>query len=119
MKKFLEYYSDDIKRFFPNFKPSDTEGKEIFFVLRNLFPVGLFIYALRENDTAEIILDYAVPSYRDLNNAKFLMKTTPKFFKEKGIKRLVTYSDVPKHVEYLLKIGFEKGEKPNEYIKNI
>ncbi len=119
MKKFLEYHSKDIAKYFPNFTPKDVEGKEIFFVLRNLFPVGLFIYETREDGTAVIILDYAVPSYRDLNNAKFLMKATPKFFKEKGIKRLVTYSDVPEHIAYLKKIGFAQKENSNEFYKEI
>ncbi len=119
MKKFLEFYRDDIKKFFPDFKPEDVEGKEIFFVLRNLFPVGLFIYEIKENNTAKIVLDYAVPSYRDLNNAKFLMKTTPKFFKEKGITRLVAYSDVEAHIKYLKKIGFSEGSAPNEFVKEI
>jgi hypothetical protein len=119
MKKFLEFYRDDIAKFFPDFSYDNLEGKKIFFVLRNLFPVGLFIYEEKGDGVAEIILDYAVPSYRDLNNAKFLMKTTPKFFKENGIHKLVAYSEVEQHVAYLKKIGFEKGEKPNEFVKKI
>jgi hypothetical protein len=119
MKKFIEFYSDDIKKYFPQFKEEDVQGKKIFLVLRNLFPVGLFIYEEKSDGTAEIILDYAVPSYRDLNNAKFLMKTTPKFFKENGINKLVAYSDVDEHVNYLKKIGFKESEEPGKFIKEL
>ncbi len=106
MLKFIEYYKNDIVKFFPDFKTEDTEGKEIFLVLRNMLPVGLFVFEIKNDGVAEIILDYAIPSYRDLNNAKFLLKTTPNFFKEKGIDKLVTYSRVPEHISYLKKIGF-------------
>ncbi len=119
MKKFLEFYRDDIRKYFPQFQPEMVEGKEIFFVLRNVLPVGLFIFEIRENGTAEIILDYAIPSYRDLNNAKFLMKTTPNFFKEKGINKLITYSDVDEHIKYLKKIGFKEGSAPNQFVKEL
>jgi hypothetical protein len=119
LKKFTEFYSEDILRFFPDFSFAHLEGKKVFFILRNLLPVGLFAFEISDDNSAVIYIDYAVPSYRDLNNAKFLYKTEPEFFKKLGCEKIITHSNVEAHKKYLLKIGFTEDKNKNEFIMKV
>ncbi len=88
--------------------------------MRNLVPVGIFIYKVRSLDEAEILLDYAIPDYRDLKNAKYLYYAASEFLKEKGIKNLIAKSEVDKHRNYLKKVGFEEdNENENIFRKKL
>lgn len=120
LQKFLNYYNEDIRRFFPNFKSEIIEEDKSFFILRNLIPVGLFVY--RELSDKEILieLDYAIPDYRDLKNARFVYFAQAYHLKAKGFKTLHAISDIDKHKKYLIKIGFkEERNKTGYFSKEI
>ncbi len=120
LNKFLDFYSNDINKFSPEFNRHKIEEANYFFILRNLVPVGIFIYKLRSSNEAEILLDYAIPDYRDLKNAKYLYYAASEFLKEKGIKNLIAISDVNKHRNYLKRVGFkEDTEKKNIFRKQL
>ena len=120
LNKFLDFYSNDINKFLPEFNRHKIEEANYFFILRNLVPVGIFIYKLRSSNEAEILLDYAIPDYRDLKNAKYLYYAASEFLKEKGIKNLIAISDVNKHRNYLKRVGFkEDTEKKNIFRKQL
>jgi len=120
LNKFLDFYSNDIKKFSPEFNRYKIEEANYYFILRNLVPVGIFIYRVRSLDEAEILLDYAIPDYRDLKNAKYLYYAASEFLKEKGIKNLIAKSEVDKHRDYLKKVGFEEdNENENIFKKRL
>ncbi len=68
LSMFLRYYAEDIKRFFPSFSYSPRERHLIWFIPRDLVPVGLFIAEPKDPDTLSIQLDYVIPGYRDLHS---------------------------------------------------
>ncbi len=120
LKKFLEYYKKDIKQFFPDFKKEEIEDDKSFFILRNLIPVGLFVY--KEISPTEILieLDYAIPDYRDLKNARFVYFAQSNHFTKKGYKTIYTESNIKTHKKYLHKIGFEETpQNSGKFIKRI
>ncbi|PIW70030.1 MAG: hypothetical protein COW08_04010 [Ignavibacteriales bacterium CG12_big_fil_rev_8_21_14_0_65_30_8] len=117
LNKFLDYYSNDIQKFSPEFDRSKTTDGNCYFILRNLFPVGIFIYKVNKEAEAEILLDYAIPDYRDLKNAEYLYYAASEFLKEKGIKSLITKSSVDKHIKYLKKVGFVEDTENNGIFK--
>jgi len=120
LNKFLDFYSDDIKNFSPEFNRDEIEEANYYFILRNLVPVGIFIYKVRSLDEAEILLDYAIPDYRDLKNAKYLYYAESEFLKEKGTKILIAKSEVDKHKNYLKRVGFkEDTENKNIFRKKL
>ena len=120
LNKFLDFYSDDIKKFSPEFNRYKIEEANYYFILRNLVPVGIFIYKLRSLNEAEILLDYAIPDYRDLKNAKYLYYAASEFLKERGIKNLIAISEVNKHRNYLKRVGFmEDSENKNIFKKQL
>ncbi len=120
LKKFLEFYNNDIKKFFPDFDESKIEDDKSFFILRDLIPVGLFVY--KEKNAHEILieLDYAIPDYRDLKNAHFVYFAQSNHFTKNGYKTLHVESKVSEHKKYLKKIDFiESPVNSGNFIKNI
>ena len=117
LRYFLRYYSRDIGHHFPRFSQDKLSPEQKYtFVLRNAVSVGLFSYH-QEGDCAVIDLDYTIPAYRDLKNTHYLIRDAlSEEFKALGIKRLCTYSTVPKHISYIKKLGFtEDPAQPNLY----
>jgi hypothetical protein len=120
LNKFLDFYNKDILKFFPDFNNEDLKNANCFFILRNLMPVGLFIYEEFSKTQIRIIIDYAIPDYRDLKNGKFIYFAESNFLKEKGYVELLAESSVKVHQKYLLNIGFVKDvEKGNLFKKKL
>jgi hypothetical protein len=120
LRKFLSFYNNDIKKFFPDFNETKIENAKSFFILRNLIPVGLFIY--KEINSQEILieLDYAIPDYRDLKNARFIYFAQSNHFTKNNYKILHAETKIPEHQKYLRKIDFiESPEKSGKFVKNI
>lgn len=117
LKKFVDFYFEDIKIYFPDFSEKQLFECNNVFILRNMIPVGLISYKSM-NDKAEIFLDYVIADYRDLENSKFMMSGDSNYFKEKGINILSAKTDIAKHSDYLLKIGFTK-KADNYYEKTL
>jgi hypothetical protein len=117
LRYFLRYYTRDIGHFFPRFFPDKLSPEQKYtFVLRNAVSVGVFSYHV-EGDCAVIDLDYTIPAYRDLKNTRYLIRDAlDEEFRVQGIRRLCTYTTVPKHVHYIEKLGFiPDPEQPNLY----
>ena len=120
LNKFLNFYKDDILKFFPNFNKSKIEEDKSFFILRNLIPVGLFAYKELSSEEILIELDYSIPDYRDLKNARFVYFAQSNHFNKNGYKILRAETEVNAHKKYLNKIGFtENPTESGNFIKNI
>jgi hypothetical protein len=118
--RFLEFYRDDIARHFPGFAAATLAGTESVFVLRNLMPVGLFVYERRPGGVVAINLDYVVPSYRDLKNAVFLFAGKWDELRAQGFHTFVAKSTVPSHQRYLRRAGFlQDAQSPDVFRKPI
>ncbi len=116
LKKFLEFYFEDIKSFMPDFNASIPSDSEAVFILRDLLPVSLVLY--RKNITGiEILADYAIPSYRDMKNAQFFFgKIAETITDAEGV--FTTNPGSSLHNRYLEKIGFVFSGDKKLYIKD-
>ena len=74
--RFIEFYLEDILKFFPEFSKEKLNEGKTYFILRNVVPVGLINYKIISGNKAKIELDYAIPDYRDLKNAR--LRSLPK-----------------------------------------
>ncbi|MCF8243490.1 MAG: hypothetical protein K9J16_19105 [Melioribacteraceae bacterium] len=111
LKEFLNFYKDDIIKFFPEFDLEKFKDAKVYFILRDMNTAGLFIFKEITESKIRILLDYATPDYRDLDNARFIFYTT-NFMNKKGYTEAVTESHHKLHDNYLKKLGFEKtGEQ--------
>ncbi|MCC7117623.1 MAG: GNAT family N-acetyltransferase [Anaerolineales bacterium] len=106
LKNFLEFYKKEISEFVPTYRFQPSPGHLVVFVLRNMLPVGVLIVRA-EGKQAEIFLDFVIPGYRDFRAGKFLFERSFDYFREKGIKRLVSEPGNAVHEAYLKRMGFQ------------
>lgn len=119
LKHFLGFYKEDIARFFPGFDLGKLAEPKCVFILRNLMPVGLFVYEARPEGAADVHLDYAAPEYRDLKNARH-------FYGEVGsltgrsCRTFRMRTETSEVASYLGAMGFEKDASESDlYVKEI
>lgn len=109
---FLDFQSDDIHRFFPNFEydPQEGDGTRLaLLVLRDLVPAGVVLGVVR-GERLDVDLDYVVPQYRDLKVGRFLFVDEAAYFRGLGIREIVSPADTKAHAKYLVRIGFRPVE---------
>jgi hypothetical protein len=117
---FMRYYADDIKAFFPDFEDDRRASTHRVFILRNMQPVGLFIYTIKPDATARVEMDYVAPEYRDLKNAHYLFTHGAKYLYRQGIRRIIAPSFRDSHAKYLRRVGFTPLETQSDmYIKHL
>jgi hypothetical protein len=112
LDKFLAFYHDDMKSFQPVglMEPKDADLK--LYILRNMEIAGVFLAKKNDQGDAEILLDYAVPRYRDFQLGRYLFEDNKAVFARMGVKRLIASSSSDSHTKYLKKMGFEvSGDK--------
>jgi hypothetical protein len=115
VRRFLEFYREDIARFFPEFKLEKSKKYRACFCLRNVRPTNLIIFSELSEKEIMVDLDYAIPEYRDMKTGKFVY--------DEGIKRLgldegqvfVSRNAEEAHNSYLRALGFVKRD--DVYIK--
>ena len=113
LKNFLSFYECEISKF-THLDASAVERSEVrFFVLRNMVVAGVFICSLKDSDTLTIDLDFATPMYRDFKIGRFIFEKQRSFFRDMGIKRLISVSDNHAHTKYLARMGFSHGAGDN------
>lgn len=109
LQKFLNFYKDDIRHFFPNFEYIPSKNTVSFYVLRNMTVAGLFLAHRVGEDTLKVGLDYSIPEYRDYKNGKYLYESLKENFKKQNYKRVVSEAGSENHKKYLKKLGFIKN----------
>ena len=116
---FLNNYSNDIKKFFPDFTKADDKDK-IILINCEESPAGIFIAKEEDAGLLTVKLDYTTPAYRDCSAGKFLYH----HLKSLGIKKIDAETKIPSHERYLKKMGFkakritgDKEKSPDFYIK--
>lgn len=111
LQRFIMYHSKDIKRFFPSFDPDvqtgTLGGTECCLILRETLPVSLVAFRKGEGREIEVVLDYAVPAYRDFKNGKFFFDTIISQIAQPGTV-FAAVGGVPAHSAYLRKLGFKQ-----------
>jgi hypothetical protein len=107
LPNFLAYYARGIWQFFPDFDLAKLNNPRCIFILRNLLPVGLFIYT-EEKPDIKIHLDFVADDYRDLKSARFLFNRAHTAVAFEGFTHFAAASGSAKHTEYLLRLGFEE-----------
>ena len=111
IRRFVLFYARDIKRFFPSFDP-DYEtgtliGTECCFILRETMPVSLVAFRREPGGEISVVLDYAIPQYRDLKNGKFFFGIAVSKIAAPGTV-FAAVGEVPEHIAYLRRIGFRE-----------
>ena len=108
VEKFLNFYANDIKDFFPNFIYQFTLQQHIsFVVLRDAAIANIFIATIDSIGNATVQINYTVPQYRDYKVGRFIFEKEKTFLHSSNIKQVV-YTEVSnkKHLHFLQVMGF-------------
>lgn len=121
LKSFFDYYKNEIKKYFPDFKFTLSGSDLSFFILRNMVPAGVFIASQHDKESLFINLDFVKPEYRDFKIGKFIFEDNEKYFREKGYKKLFCFTSNKEQNSYLKKMGFREfnNEGKSCMLRNI
>lgn len=109
--KFLDFYGEDIKTYFPDLNETQLTGNLNFVVLRDLVIANIFSAEVLDNGDAVVALNYTTKKYRDYKVGKFIFEKEKQYLISKGIKRIVYKHAANKsHIQYLKTLGFEAYE---------
>jgi hypothetical protein len=113
VQRFLRFYGGDISQFFPSFSSEKLDGVKGCFILRETLPVSLVLFRKDIGDEFAILLDYAIPAFRDFKNAKFFFSTAAARIASPGM-FFSAVGEVPAHISYLRRMNFDEvGRRPD------
>jgi len=113
LEAFLNFYSVQIKKFQPDFFNEARNSDLNLFVLRDMVPAGLLMGKIEHNGKLAVQLDFVVPKYRDFKIGTFLFEDNGTYFREKGIREVISKPGSEKHNKYLREMGFKLIEGAN------
>jgi hypothetical protein len=126
LKAFIAHHESDMKRFSPGFTAESVQGYESVFVLRDTVPASLALFKRRGEGVFELLLDYAVPAYRDYKSADYFFTAIANDLAGAREARFYERTAAPAHMAYLKKLGFVPTGKPpslpgegEEYVKTV
>lgn len=105
LANFLAYHARGIWQTFPDFDMDLLKNPRCIFILRNLLPVGLFIYT-EEPPDIHVQLDYVAEDYRDLKSARYLFTRPRNNETFKGFEHFIAAGGPAWHTAYLRRLGF-------------
>jgi hypothetical protein len=119
LKEFIDFHREDISRFFPGFELHRVAEPRCVFTLRNLMPVGLFVYE-EQTPAVRIHLDYVTPEYRDLKNARYLYSSQAGRLRQEGFSEFLVKAESEAFEGYVRQLGFApKPGEPGAYSRAI
>ena len=106
LRRFLEFYDREIRRFIPGARYQPAAGDLTLFVLRDMVPAGLLIGRMEGHGRLRVTLDFVIPQYRDFKIGRYLFGDEREFFRSRGITEIVSEPGTPQHAAYLRRMGF-------------
>ena len=116
---FLDYYKDEIVKFFPDFPKQkyilkkETERPFALIILRDAAVAGVVLGKRNQKNELFVLVDFVIPQYRDMKPGKFLFQKNLGFFREHGFDSIATIPKNKEHYQYLKKIGFKEESRAN------
>jgi hypothetical protein len=110
LEHFLFLHKNDLTNNFNINQVNVDEADISFYILRDITPAGVFVGSRFDQNTLRIDLDYVSPPYRDFLIGKYLYTKQKELFLDKGFNKLITYTNNPKHINYLKKMNFIRAE---------
>lgn len=116
--EFLDFYKEDISKFFEPFDLSKLQSPLIIYTLRDMVTAGLFIGEIHETDGGKkeirIVVDYVTPAFRDFKCSTFFYANVKELADDHDIEHFVIQTANKLHTPYLVRTGF-KSLSPSMY----
>jgi len=111
--QFLNFYKEDISKYFPVFTYDRDSEYKAYFCLRDCRPVGLVLFSPISNNELLVELDYTIPEYRDMKTGKYFYHEGLKRIGVDDKKQFVIKDPTEIHRKYLNAMGFKKTGDEN------
>ena len=108
--RFLDFYADDIVKYFPDFKYEKDKSYRAYFCLRDIRPVGLVLFSEIANNEMLVELDYTIPEYRDLKTGLYFYREGIKKLGFDKKKKFVIKDPNERHKKYLMAMDFKQSK---------
>lgn len=118
---FLDFYKNEIHKYFPDFVYKPELNTVSFFVLRNMAVAGIILAREIEKKTLYISLDFAIPEYRDFKPGNYIYSGSDSYFLQLGYEKICIKPRSKKFTNYLKRMGFSQQEINGEllFIKEL
>ena len=116
LKKFLLFHKKDIMEFIPAAPFPPPDDSRIFVILRNALPVSVIIFNEVSRGKFNILLDYAVPRYRDRMSARYFFNFVAKKLRPGEFVEFYAIGGSKKHRAYLKSMWFE-AEENDQFVR--
>jgi hypothetical protein len=117
---FLSFYEKQIRRFQPAFDFQPCADWMPVFILRDAVPAGLVLGTQVAPHRLRIVLDFAIPKYRDFKIARYLFEHRKDIFRERNITDIESPEGHPTHNDYLERMGFKRDpENSTLYVLHL
>ncbi len=105
---FIRRNKKEIESYFPEFAESNS-GDKAFVTLRDLTVANLFIFRMKGEGEANVLINYTIPKYRDYKVGKFIFGQEKEKLLTQGVKK-ISYDKVSHagHAKFLTLLGFTK-----------
>ncbi len=107
-QRFLDFFKDDIAKFFPAFSYNPETDYKAYFCLRDCRPVGLVLFSTISEKELLVELDYTIPQYRDMKTGRYFYHEGLKRVGILSNKQLVIKDPNETHRKYLNAVGFKR-----------
>lgn len=104
---FLDFYKDDIVKYFPRFDFSIEEEFLVALLFSKMETVGLIIAEIKDEETLRICIDYMVPKYRNSQLARTFYQCELRCVDFLGYSHIFIEPQSKEHNNYLERIGFK------------
>ncbi|MBX2931058.1 MAG: YgjV family protein [Chitinophagaceae bacterium] len=120
VEKFINFYDNDIKKFFPEANTTIQSNTFALVVLRNMVIANMVIANVKSNGEAEVEIDYTIPQYRDYKSGQFIFEKEKQHLIKNGITTLTYHKNIhPAHQKFLQKMGFVQTNDNNCFKKEL
>jgi hypothetical protein len=106
LSRFLVFHRAGLARVAPGFDLAEHPDADAVFVLRDMLPVGLLAWKRQAPDTVCVLLDYAIPAYRDLRTGRYAFGILLPRWRAEGITHVLARGGDRTHARYLRRLGF-------------
>jgi hypothetical protein len=108
LRYFRSFHAEQIRQFSPDAAAEEPADLNVL-VLRDVVPAGLFAGDIH-GSTLRVKVDFVIPQFRDFKVGRYLFHDRADFFRERGIREIVTPGGSARHSAYLKKMGFRPME---------
>ena len=104
---FINYYRNDISKYFPHFNFKIEEEFLVALLFSNMETIGLIIAEIKSEETLRICVDYMVPKHRNSQLARTFYQCELRCIDFLGFRQIYIEPQSKQHNHYLERIGFK------------